>query len=172
MTQVLVAYATKYGSTQEIAGFVAAALREDGVDVDFRPARDVSSLDGYSSVVLGAALYNHKWHGDAVRFVSRHRTELTRLPVAVFAVGPVNNNPQEFDSAREQIERVLSRWEWLSPASLAVFGGRFDPARLHFPGAAWMLQKVPASDIIDPAAIGAWAHSLSEALALRQPALR
>jgi menaquinone-dependent protoporphyrinogen oxidase len=168
MTAVLVAYATKYGSTQEIAGVVAEALRERGLETDVRPARDVSSLDGYSAVVLGAALYMHRWHRDVVRFVSRHHTELARLPVAVFAVGPVNDTTQEFGDAREQLDHVMARWEWLSPASVAVFGGRFDPARLRFPGAARLLSTVPATDIVDPAAIGAWAHSLPEALALDQ----
>lgn len=166
MAAVLVAFATKYGSTQEVAGVIAGALREHGLDTHMNPARDVSGLDGYSAVVLGSALYNHRWHPDAVRFVDRHRTELTRVPVAVFAVGPVNDTQQEFDDARGQLDRVLARWEWLSPASVAVFGGRFDPARLRFPGAARLLSKVPATDIVDPATIGDWAHSLPEALAL------
>jgi len=172
MASVLVAYATKYGSTQEVAGVVATTLAEQGVEADLRPAHDVASLDGYSAVVVGAALYNHRWHHDAVRFISQHRTALSRVPVAIFAVGPVNDDPQEFDSAREQLDRILSRWEWLSPASLAVFGGRFDPARLRFPGAARVLAKVPATDAVDPPAISAWAHSLPEALALRQPVVR
>jgi menaquinone-dependent protoporphyrinogen oxidase len=172
MTAVLVTYATKYGSTQEVAGAVTAALREQGLDVDLTPARDVSTLDGYSAVVLGAALYNHRWHHDAVRFVDRNRTALSDLPAAIFAVGPVNDTPDEFTNAREQLDRVLARWEWLSPASVAVFGGRFDPARLRFPGAARVLSKVPATDIVDPTKIGAWARSLPEALALEQPVLR
>jgi menaquinone-dependent protoporphyrinogen oxidase len=169
MTAVLVAYATKYGSTQEIAGVVTDALRADGLDVDPTPAASVSSLDRYAAVVVGSALYNHKWHRDVVRFMDRFREELTRRPVAVFAVGPVNDNAQEFDTAKEQLDGVLARWEWLSPASLAVFGGRFDPAHLRFPGAR-LLAKLPATDIVNPAAVAAWAHSLPGALALEQPA--
>ena len=171
MTAVLVAYATKYGSTEEIAGVLADALREQSIDADLRPASEVSTLDGYAAVVVGAALYNHKWHRDAVRLVDRQRAGLERLPVAVFVVGPVNDTPEEFDAAREQLDHVLARWQWLSPAAVAVFGGRFDPAAFHFPGASLLLAKAPASDIVDPEAIRAWAHSLPEALRLGQPAI-
>jgi menaquinone-dependent protoporphyrinogen IX oxidase len=41
---VLVGYATSYGSTKEVAEAVAAALREGGVRVDVRLARDVRAL--------------------------------------------------------------------------------------------------------------------------------
>ena len=54
---VLVAYATRYGSTQEAAEAVAATLRERGLEAEVRPAREVRSLDGYNAVVLGAPLY-------------------------------------------------------------------------------------------------------------------
>ena len=41
---VLVAYATRYGSTQEVAEAVAATLRERGLEVDVQPMRKVSGL--------------------------------------------------------------------------------------------------------------------------------
>ena len=53
---VLVAYATRYGSTQEVAEAVAATLRERGLEVDIQPMREVRALDQYRAVVLGAPL--------------------------------------------------------------------------------------------------------------------
>jgi menaquinone-dependent protoporphyrinogen IX oxidase len=55
-TSVLVGYATRYGSTQEVAEAVAATLRECGLAVDIRPMQEVRTLAGYSAVVLGASL--------------------------------------------------------------------------------------------------------------------
>jgi menaquinone-dependent protoporphyrinogen oxidase len=86
-TAVLVAYATRYGSTQEVAEAVAATLREGGLEVDLQPMREVGTLTGYSAVVLGAPLYMFRWHKDALRFLSRHRQALAGRPVAVFALG-------------------------------------------------------------------------------------
>lgn len=169
MSRVLVAYATKYGSTEEIAHQIASELQQAGIEAEAIPAKDVGPIDSCSAVIVGAALYNHKWHRDAVHFLSRNSKELAASSVAVFAVGPVNDDPEEFRSAREQIDEVLSKWDWLSPVAVTVFGGRFDPARLKFPGAARMLAKVPVNDAMDPSAVKEWAQSLPEALALEQP---
>ena len=49
---ILVGYATRYGSTQEVAEAIAAALREEGIETDIRPMREVRTLAGYSAVVL------------------------------------------------------------------------------------------------------------------------
>jgi menaquinone-dependent protoporphyrinogen oxidase len=80
-TSVLVAYATRYGSTQEVAEAVAATLRERGLAVDIGPMREVRTLDQYHAVVLGAPLYMFHWHKDALHFLARHREALTQRPV-------------------------------------------------------------------------------------------
>lgn len=54
---ILVTYATRYGSTQEVAEAVAETLREAGLEVDVQPARKVRTLEGRRAVVLGAPLY-------------------------------------------------------------------------------------------------------------------
>jgi menaquinone-dependent protoporphyrinogen oxidase len=166
VTSVLVAYATKYGSTQEVAEAVATALREHGADVEVRAAGDVVDMSRYSAVVLGGALYFFRWHRDARRFLSHHRTALVRMPVAVFALGPLGDSAKEMNEARGQLDRALAKAEWLSPASVAVFGGRLDPTRLRFPDANPAMKKMPASDLRDWDAIQDWADSLPEALGL------
>src|SRR3954462_14122995 len=59
---ILVAYATKHGSTREVAEAVAGTREQRGVDVDVLPAASAGSLDGYDGVVLGGALYTGRWH--------------------------------------------------------------------------------------------------------------
>jgi len=41
--RILVTYATRYGSTQEVADKIAAALREGSLAVDVQPAKQVRS---------------------------------------------------------------------------------------------------------------------------------
>ena len=67
---ILLAYASRYGSTQEVAETIAAALREAGLEVELQPIEKVKSLDNYASVVLGAAIYNARWHPNAHQFLS------------------------------------------------------------------------------------------------------
>ena len=59
---ILVTYATRYGSTEEVAEMIATNLREAGLEVDLQPMRAVLSLDAYGAAVLGAAIYGGHWH--------------------------------------------------------------------------------------------------------------
>ena len=167
MASVLVAYATKYGSTREVAEAVATALGEHGVDTAVRPAGEVTDLDDYAAVILGGALYYFRWHRHARRFLARHRRALAVLPVAVYAMGPLSDTAEEFDGARGQLDRALARQPWLSPVSVAIFGGRLDPEGLRFPDSNPAMKNMPASDVRDWAEIKAWADSLLDSLGLR-----
>ena len=156
-TPVLVAYATKRESTHEVADAVAARLRDRGHDVDVRPAADVGTLQPYGAVVLGGALYAGRWHRDARHFLARHRDELERIPVAVFAMGPLKLEPDDIKAAHGQLDRALAKEHDLEPVSVTIFGGVIDPARLRFP-----LNRMKAADARDWDDIRAWADELAE----------
>jgi menaquinone-dependent protoporphyrinogen oxidase len=160
MTRVLVAYATKKGSTREVAEAVAARLRELGLAVEERPAGDVADVAPYDAVVLGGALYMGRWHRDARRFLRSHRGNLAEMPLAVFAIGPLTAEEHDLDGARKQLERALSKVPEIRPASVGVFGGVIDPAKLRFP-----FNHMPAGDARDWEAIRAWAETIAETLA-------
>lgn len=166
MASVLVAYATKYGSTRDAAEAVAAALVERGIDAVALPAADVRSLEGYSAVVVGTALYFFMWRGEAHRFIRRSRRALSSVPVALFGLGPIEDTPEQFAGARGHLDKGLSRHAWLSPVSTAVFGGRLDPARLRFPDNNPAMRAMAAVDLLDLDAVSAWAGSLVEAFGL------
>jgi menaquinone-dependent protoporphyrinogen oxidase len=159
---VLVAYATRYGSTREVAEAVAATLREHGLAVDIGPMRQVSSLDPYRAVVLGAPLYLSHWHNDALHFLARQRAALVARPVAVFALGPFHDDEREYQTAREQLDQDLGKFPWLTPRAITIFGGKVDPANLTFPlNLIPALKHLPASDARNWTAIGAWASELA-----------
>jgi menaquinone-dependent protoporphyrinogen oxidase len=159
---VLVAYATRYGSTQEVAAAVAEALREKGLEVDLQPAREVRALDRYRAVVLGAPFYMFRWHKDAMRFLSRHREALLKRPVAIFALGPTNLEDFEKPEVSGQLDKALSQYPWLKPAAVVMFGGKWDSAKLTFPyNLIPALKQMPVSDIRDWEAIRAWASELA-----------
>jgi len=160
-SSILVGYATKYGSTQEVAEAIAATLREGGLDVDLQPMRAVRALEGYGGVVLGAPLYMFRWHKDATSFLSRHRQALMERPVAVFALGPFEDAPKDWQEVRAELDKELAKFSWFAPVAVEVFGGKFDPAKLTFPyNLVPGLKKMPVSDIRDWTAIRAWASSL------------
>ena len=162
---ILVGYATRSGSTREIAQAIGETLRAGRREVDVRPLKEVRSLEGYQSVVLGAPFFMFRWHKDAVGFLSRHKGALATRPTAVFALGPFHDEEKEWNDVRGQLARELTRYPWFSPIASEVFGGKFDPAGLGFP---WSmipaLKRMPPTDIRDWAAIRKWAQKLSPLL--------
>jgi hypothetical protein len=56
-TLVLVAYATRYGSTADTAQKLAEFLQRDGIQAEVRPMGQVTDLKPYTAVMLAAALY-------------------------------------------------------------------------------------------------------------------
>ncbi|HEY3333969.1 MAG TPA: flavodoxin domain-containing protein [Candidatus Limnocylindrales bacterium] len=90
MARVLVAYATKLGSTREIADVIGAELHSAGHEADVLSVNDVRRLDGYDAVILGSALYAAHWQRDANRFVHRHPEELRAVRLWAFSSGPLD----------------------------------------------------------------------------------
>lgn len=157
---ILVAYATKYGSTAETARMLGEMLEREGMRTDVRPVAEVAELRSYSAVVVAAALYMGRLHKDARRFLTERREELTRMPVALMVAGPVEKEEKQFRSAEQQLDRQLARFPWLHPVAKKIVGGKWDPAKLGFPF-NWTLRKVPASDGRDWDALNAWAHEIA-----------
>jgi menaquinone-dependent protoporphyrinogen oxidase len=169
MTQLLVAYGTRYGSTREVAEAVAATLEEQGIETDVKPAREVRSLDGHDAVVLGTPLYMGALHKDVRALLERSREALEHTPWALFALGPIKAD-DGLEGSREQLFTALAKLPAPTPAATAVFVGAYDPARLGFKDR--MIAALPASplhgevahDERDWVLVQGWAGSLAAAL--------
>lgn len=158
---ILVAYATRYGSTAEVAQFIASTLESRGISTLCQPAREVKSLQSVRAVVLGAPLFMFHWHKDALRFLDRFRGELSALPSAAFALGPTTEprSEKEWTDARAILDKELASRAWFGPTAVALFGGRWDPAKIGFPFKAFA-KSMPSSDLRDWDAIRAWAQAI------------
>jgi menaquinone-dependent protoporphyrinogen oxidase len=163
--KVLVAYASRYGSTEEVAEAVAAALQECGFAADLRVLRDVRKLDGYGGVVLGAPLFMFHWHKDALGFLARQQAALEQMPVAIFVLGPVHepHDEAEWKGSWAQLDKELAQFPWLKPVALEMFGGKYDPDKLGFP-LKMFAGKEPASDLRDWDLIRRWASGVGDKL--------
>ena len=159
---VLVTYATRSGSTEELALVVAEVLRERQLAVETQPVGSVHDVEQYFAVVLAAPLYMFRLHKDARRFLSAHRGPLMKVPVALFVPGPVQKDEKDWIGARQQLDKELAKFLWLSPIARHIVGGKFDPAKLSFPfNLIPALSKMPASDVRDWPAIRSLAGELA-----------
>jgi menaquinone-dependent protoporphyrinogen oxidase len=156
---ILLAYATRFGSTQEVAETIATSLRQAGFEVDMQLMQEVSTLANYDAIVLGAAIYNAHWHPEAHNFLSRHQKALNDLPVAIFTLGPLSTSEAAKRNSRRQLDKELAKYPWLKPVALEIFAGKYDPSK---PGLSFFERFLPARDYRNWDAIRAWANALPE----------
>ena len=154
--RVVIVYASRKGSTREVAQAIADRLEVDGLRTVVQPASDRVDLGVFDAVVIGGALYMGRWHRDARRFLNRHRRLLATLPVAVYAMGPTTMDEHSVASSLQQLEDALGSVPDVSPIAVTVFGGVLNPARLRFP-----FNRMPPSDARDWDAISAWADEIA-----------
>jgi menaquinone-dependent protoporphyrinogen oxidase len=161
---VLVAYASKRGSTAEIAETVAATLRREGLSVCLEPADEVRSLEPYDAVVLGSAVYMKRWRGDARDFLKKHRKTLRQMPFWVFSSGPVGDPTQDNPDWAEP-PKLAEKLEELGGRGHAVFGGCL-PAKPQGMIERAMVEGVPREyrDRRDWGEIRTWAKQVASSL--------
>jgi menaquinone-dependent protoporphyrinogen oxidase len=161
---VLVAYASKRGSTAEIAETIAATLRREGLGVCLERAEDVHDLDRYDAVVLGSAVYMKRWRGDARHFLKKHRKALKQKPFWVFSSGPVGD-PAKGNPEWTEPPKIVEKVEELEGREHVVFGGCL-PAEPRGLMEKAMVDGTPKDfrDRRNWAEIRRWAHSIANAL--------
>jgi menaquinone-dependent protoporphyrinogen oxidase len=155
VTRTLVAYASKKGSTEEVARSIGGLLRDAGQEIDVRDAAVVMDVDPYDAVIIGGSLYMGRWHADARKFVRRYRTALEERPLAVFALGPLTLDEHQVAGSRKQLDSALRHLD-VDPQLVTVFGGVVDPEKLHFP-----FNRMAETDARDWPDIRAWADEVA-----------
>ncbi len=122
--RVLIAAATKYGSTLEIARTIGAELTSRGVPCDVVPIEDVADLTGYGAVVLGSAVYAGAWLKTASRFAVTHEAQLAQRHVWLFSSGPLGEVLPQHDDPR-QVPDIFAA---VGAIDHQMFGGKLDRA--------------------------------------------
>lgn len=122
---VLVAVASRHGSTAEIAGRISRRLREElpspswHVYVEDSDATD--TIEGYDAVVLGSAIYLGRWLKSARRLLE-NAEEAPALGTWLFSSGPAAADALGSESA-DTNEDVAAR---LRVKDNIVFPGSLD----------------------------------------------
>ena len=69
---ILIAYASKYGSTKEVAERIAQRLQKSGKQAEVKPVGQVADLGKAEAVIVGSALYQGGWLPEATAFVRKN----------------------------------------------------------------------------------------------------
>lgn len=177
---VLVAYATRHGSTRGIAERIGERLRSHGLDAEARQARDVRDAARYDAFVVGGAAYMFRWLGDATSFVEKNRDLLAAHPTWLFSSGPLGTDLVDKEG-RDVFETTVPREfprlrELVHPRGERIFFGALDRAAKPIGVAERFMTLMPAArealpkgDFRDWPAIDGWADEIAAALGAPSP---
>ncbi len=172
---ILVAYASRYGSTQEIAERIAVVLRAEGLDVDLQPVTAVRDAARYQAFVIGSAAYMGSWLKEAGEFVRRNADVLRTRPVWLFSSGPTGKETKDAkgrDVLVASEPREFTEFVSLNPRDRRVFFGVLNSKKLR--GVHRFFALAPAAerakiegDFRDWKLIEEWAGNIATELSRR-----
>jgi len=128
--RVLVAYATKFGSTREVAQRIGKLIELHSIAADVTNVNLVKDISKYSGVILGTAIRMGKPISEAVTFTRKFKDELNEKPVACFSVGLYmkEDTEENRDKARKCLLPILELLK--NPVNVGLFGGKVDYSKM------------------------------------------
>ena len=163
---MLVGYASRFGSTRDIANRIAGAVRTNGTDVDLHSVDEISDIDHYDAVVFGSGVYDGSWTAEATALMRRHAAALARKPVWLFSVGSFGDRHPIVGGLIKKEPKEINEFEQtLHPRDYRVFAGVIDLE--HWPAWGRLLFKAlggRAGDNRPWPDIDAWAQKIAQAL--------
>jgi menaquinone-dependent protoporphyrinogen oxidase len=159
--RILVAAASRYGATAEIADAIAATLEAAGHETTRCPIEEAGPPDHHDAVVLGSAIYMGQWLKPARWYVSGHAEALRTRPVWLFSSGPLGDPPTPDPDALD----ISALTDLIDPVDHRVFGGRLERDRLNLRDRAVVTAlRAPERDDRPWPAIVAWASDIDRML--------
>jgi menaquinone-dependent protoporphyrinogen oxidase len=150
--RVLVAFGTKYGSTERVAEELANVMRAKGAQVTLADLRSRKHPDigNFDLVVVGSGICIGSWSKGAQRFLEENGPTLAEKRVALFACSGdvVFGRCSIEDCRRMYLEEVARKHGIREPVSTALFGGEIDFNKYGFLVKA-VFKKVGASKSLE-----------------------
>jgi menaquinone-dependent protoporphyrinogen oxidase len=164
--KILVTYASKYGSTAEIAEKIGEVLRQESLPTDVLPVKQVRDLNAYEAIILGSAVYIGNWRKEAVKFLKANQDKLAERPVWLFSSGPSGEgDPVDLLQGWRFPKGQQSIADQIQPRDIAIFHGNVALNKMNAIEKGMIKNvKAPVGDFRDWDAITSWAMKVAAAL--------
>lgn len=131
---VLVAYASKCGSTEEIAQFIAEKLSQDIGKVELKSMDEVSSLSRYDKIIIGSPIQYDRWIPIARQFIRDNKDILSKIPTAYFftCLELTSETERAAKKKKEYLDKLYQLAPEVQPYSIEGFAGVLNFSKMPF----------------------------------------
>lgn len=135
-SKILVAYASMYGTTAEVAKVIAETLQKESINiiVEAKPIKEIKNLEEYTAVIVGAPIRFDRWMSDAQMFVKNNKEILRTIPVAFFFTCMTLSQKSEKSERGAKIysDALYVLDPEIKPISVQGFAGAVDYSKISF----------------------------------------
>jgi menaquinone-dependent protoporphyrinogen oxidase len=162
--RILVAYATRYGSTAEVAEAIGEELRKAGITVDVQPVGEVQDLSPYRRPSSGADLHGEMAPG--IAGLHREKPAVSaHHPGRLLCRGAHGRRRRarylrKAEASMDQVRMLVN------PVEIGIFPGKLESSRLSFTDRAIVTMiRAKTGDFRDWEAIRSWVEAVRSKIA-------
>ncbi|MHA2304450.1 MAG: flavodoxin domain-containing protein [Candidatus Hodarchaeales archaeon] len=137
MKSILIVYASRFGSTSEIAHEIADSIENDSekirtsiIDLHDK-SQAIVNLEKYDGIIVGSGIKYGRWTKESTEFLKKYHTIIKEhnIPLGVFVSSGEAANPDTYEYAKKKYLDDVFRKLNLDNGEIALaeaFGGIFD----------------------------------------------
>lgn len=133
---MLVAYASQYGSTSEVAAAIGEVFCQQDTAVNVKPLAEIGDLTPYQAVIVGSPIRSEAWTPEAVAFVETHQATLSQMPVAYFltcmTLGLASDTLEVRQRVAGYLDPVREQIPAVQPVDVGLFAGALDYGKMSY----------------------------------------
>lgn len=128
MSEILLIFASRYGSTKKVSEMIAEKLCADRINVTVKNVNENPDTYGFEMVLLGSGIYAHKMLPEMEYFIDNRKAELAACKLGMFGVAMrteiIRKGGRSFGG-----ELILDRYGF-EPVLKGMLHGRMDFSQL------------------------------------------
>lgn len=156
--KILVAVASKHGSTYEIAEAITDELKEVGVEAELQEINQDPYIPDYDAAIIGSAVYMGRWLKEATRYLETNQVQLQKIPVWLFSSGPLGDDLMEEDGEPYNLNELYAI---TNARGHKVFVGKLDANDLGLSEKLIIrMVKAPTGDFRDWQDVSDWVSEI------------
>lgn len=166
LSDVLIAFGTRYGATGDTAAAIAAVLKKKHKLVsdiwDLKDYRSCPDLSDYQYVIIGSGIKYGKWTENTEKYLEN---DFTGKKVAVYISSSYAGETETYDYAKKNfLENVVAKHSNVNPIATEAFGGRIPLTQIPKIWTLRILQRIPTfqKDNRDWEKIEKWAERVGK----------